>query len=424
MKTVIQLLQANPQVSDYKINEDRKESYELFFVKGKLETVRRTDNCDREVTVYVDHGAFRGESKFFVYPSTSEMQLRTLIREAVDKALLIENPAYLLPDGEQGSYEVASNFYAYTLPELAEQIADAVFAADTLENGSLNSVEIFVNKRTETVVNSRGLRKTQTRCTARAEVIPTYNGANLSVELYEDYVFAAFDPEKITARIAGRLAEAKARYEAVKPDFPMAGAVILDHREVFPLFWSIADDLDYASVYGKYNLFQKGDAVQKTPRGDRIGITMAGQVPGSISARAFDADGVSLDQIRLVEDGKAVNYFGSNRYGQYLNLPPTGVLPCLLVDAGTAEEADFAKAPCLEIISMSGLQVDLCNDYIGGEVRLAFWHDGEKKIPVTGISVSGKLSQVLNGIRLSAKTGIHVDYTGPERVLLEDMQIF
>ena len=37
MKTTIELLQANAQVSGYKINIHKKESCELFFVKGKLE---------------------------------------------------------------------------------------------------------------------------------------------------------------------------------------------------------------------------------------------------------------------------------------------------------------------------------------------------------------------------------------------------
>ena len=50
MNTIIELLRANAQVSDYKINIHKKESFELFFVKGKLETVRCTDTCDKVVT--------------------------------------------------------------------------------------------------------------------------------------------------------------------------------------------------------------------------------------------------------------------------------------------------------------------------------------------------------------------------------------
>ena len=73
---------------------------------------------------------------------------------------------------------------------------------------------------------------------------------------------------------------------------------------------------------------------------------------------------------------------------------------------------------------MSGLQVDFYNDYIGGEVRLAYWHDGEKILPITGVSISGKLEDVLNKLRLSETTTVHNGYVGPEKAILSDMKIF
>ena len=73
---------------------------------------------------------------------------------------------------------------------------------------------------------------------------------------------------------------------------------------------------------------------------------------------------------------------------------------------------------------MSGLQVDFFNDYIGGEIRLAYYNDGEKVLPVTGISVSGKLSQVLSCIRLSANVIAANGYTGPDKALLYGMKVF
>ena len=86
MMNIVEMLQANSRVSDYKINLSAKESYECFFVKGKLETVRCTDICDKTVTVYVDHDGFKGDSQFFVYPSTTESELAELIEKAADKA--------------------------------------------------------------------------------------------------------------------------------------------------------------------------------------------------------------------------------------------------------------------------------------------------------------------------------------------------
>lgn len=73
---------------------------------------------------------------------------------------------------------------------------------------------------------------------------------------------------------------------------------------------------------------------------------------------------------------------------------------------------------------MSGLQVDFFNDYIGGEIRLAIYHDGKKTVPVTGISISAPVSQVLNQIRLSSKLAVHDGYVGPEKAILPQMNIF
>ncbi len=424
MNTIIEALRCHEQVSGWKINIHKKESYELFFVKGKLETLRCTDTCDKLVTVYVQHGEYLGDSQFYVYPSTTSEQLKTLIQEAVSKALLINNQSYTLPEAETGDYQVESNFRDYEAADLAAQISETVFNANTVQNGSLNSVEVFINRHTETVCNSRGLHKTQVRYDAMVEAIPTYNGETQSVELYEQINFSNLDPDTLRREIAGKMAEVKARYEAVTPDFALNCKVILNPEELSQLFMNIAGDLNYASVHSHSNLFKKGNAIQKAPVGDRIGLTMAGEVPGSVYSRKFDSDGMTLGSIRLVEDGKVLNYYGSNRYGQYLGEHPTGSLWCFCVDAGSADFGALQSEPYLEVISMSGLQVDFYNDYLGGEIRLAFYHDGNTILPVTGISISGKLSEVLDEIRLSRETTIYNGYSGPAKAILSKMNIF
>ena len=421
MKTTVELLRADSRISDWKINTDHKQSYELFYVKGKLETVRCTDTCDQKVTIYVDHGEYKGDAQFLIYPSTTEDQIKALIDETVEKALLINNRNYSLPGEEVGAYAVESNFGDYAPADLAATIAKAVFAANTVDNGDLNSVEIFINQYTEQIQNSRGLDKTQTRYSAMVEAIPTYNGQAQSVELYEQYNFNTLDEAAVTRRIKEKLEEVKARYEAKTPEQPLDCDVVLNRLELGQLFMNIASDLHYATVYSHSNLWSKGDRIQKERSGDSISITMCGEVGGSVRSSKFDSDGMSLGSIRIIEDGKAVNYYGSNRYGQYLNEVPTGDLSCMQVAAGTASEPDGAY---LEVVSMSGLQVDFFNDYIGGEIRLAYYHDGEKKTPVTGISISGSASQVLSTIGLTKALCVHGGYAGPEKAILKGMKIF
>ena len=421
MMAIIEALRKNAQVSDYRIETVKKESYELFYVKGKLETVRCTDTCDREVTVYVDHDGFKGDAQFFVYTSTTAEQLDSLIAEAVAKAAVISNRNYELPGAEQAEYVVESNFADYEPAELAAKVAKAVLGANDVENASLNAVEIFINKYTETVANSRGLNKTQVRYDAMVEAIPTYNGENQSVEIYEQYNFSSFDEETVSREIAGKMAEVRARYEAVNPEVKPACNVVLNPFEMMSLFMRIAFNLNYSSVYSHSNLFGKGDRIQKNPEGDLIGITMAGEAPGNVRSAKFDADGLSLGSARIVENGVAVGYYGSNRFGQYLGETPTGDLRCVCVDAGTL---DKVEGPYFEVLQTSGLQVDFHNDYIGGEVRLAYYHDGEKIIPVTGVAISGKLSQVLDHIRFTRETVALSNYTGPAKAVLSCMSIF
>ena len=157
--------------------------------------------------------------------------------------------------------------------------------------------------------------------------------------------------------------------------------------------------------------------VQKDPKGDRISITVTGEAKGCVRSTKFDGDGLSLGSVELVRDGQVVNYHGSNRFGQYLGETPTGSMTCIKVAAGTVGAEEFAAGPYLEIISMSGLQVDFYNDYIGGEVRLAYYHDGEKITPVTGISISGKLGEVLDGIRLSEAVSAYNDLFNMHQLL-------
>ena len=424
MNTMIAALKANAQVSDYKINLTAKESYECFYVKGRLETVRCTETCDKVVTVYVDHDGFKGDSQFYVYPSTTEAELSELIEKAVQKASLLNNKMYTLPEKETGEYEVESNFSAYTQAELASKIADCVFAANTVENADLNSVEVFVNRYTDTVVNSRGICKTQVRYDAMVEAIPTYNGEAESVELYQQYNFSTFDTEAVKQEISQKLQEVKARASAVKPDFSLDCKVILNTQELGELFGTLCRELNFATVYAHAGVFHKGDAIQENPTGDKITITMAGAVPGNIRSAHFDSDGMTLQDRTIVEEGKAVAYYGANRFGQYLEETPTGNLRCIQVTPGSACAKCLSEGPYLEVLSMSGLQVDTFTDYIGGEIRLAYYYDGEKITPVTGISITGSLKQVLASIRLSCETAVDNGYTGPKKAILTGMKIF
>lgn len=422
MKKIKSLLNSNKEISGYRVIQTKTESYELFFVHEKLETVRNTDTCDTRVTVYVDHDGKTGDSSFAIYRSMSDAEIAERIASAAERAKLVFNEPYSLVEGDFSSDELQSNLALKPMQQIASEIADAVFGAEGADGCSINATEIFVYRVTTHVINSNGVDRTEIKHHAMIEAIPTFTDEKQSVELYEAYRFAELDTDDIAREIGEKLHEVDMRCKAVKPETPIKADIVLRPQEISQLMGELSYDLDFGGVYTHSNLHKKGDILQDGEC-DKITLTRCGSIKGSTASRLFDDDGVMLSEQTLIKDGEIVGYFGSHRFAYYLGEPDTGVLGCTRLEAGTLDDAELAKTPYIECVSMSGLQVDLYNDYIGGEIRLAYMHDGDKITPVTGITMSAKLSDVLQSMRLSKDTTVAGRYSGPKKLLMKDITV-
>lgn len=423
MKRIYDLLASNGEISRFRITKTDRESYEMFFVHKKLETLRSSETTDINVTVYVDHDGSTGDSTFGIYRSMSDDDIISKASAAVARAKLVSNKPYGFPTAGTLKAKLDTNLDGLTYSELAAKIADAVFAADTIDGGSINAAEIFVYRDITRVVNSEGMDKTQAKYHAMIEVIPTFTDGDESVELYFAYEFASFDPSRITSEVAKKMEEVKNRKVAEKPAVPLCTDVLLHENEVWELMDQFASDLNYYNVYAKSNLHKKGDLIAENAGGDLITIDMVGSINDAVGSSYFDAEGTTQIPTRIIEDSKVVGYYGSHRFAEYLGEPDTGDLGCMVLKVGTLDDKDLANADYLECISLSGLQLDLYNDYIGGEIRLAYLHNGEKVTPVTGITMSGKLSEVLKTAKLSGKSITASRYSGPDKMLIKGMNI-
>ena len=422
MKQLIEILEG-ASLSDWRVNQTKRTSRELFFVHEKLETVRATDTAETSVTVYADHDGKRGDSSFSVSPAMDEKALKEKIRVAKERAALVFNEPYRLPGKEEFSGAIPTDLDREEAKRTVARIADAVWAAKGPEGTSLNALEIFLYRDETRVKNSRGLDKREIKHHAMIEAIPTFTDETGSVELYESFSFTSFDPELVTKRIESRLNEAAARAKAKKLA-PQTLSAALRPQEIAELIWNLADDLGYGAVYQHANLFSAGDEIQKERTGDPLNVFLCGKVEGSRASSDFDEDGTALTDTLVIENGKAASYHGSSRFGQYLGVEkPSGVLPCLKVLPGTLKQEELKKERYLECVSLSGLQVDLYSDYIGGEIRLAFLHEGETVTPVTGMTMSASLSGVLAAMRLSENTVREGGYEGPDLLLMKNISV-
>lgn len=423
MSTLIELLKKSKKLDGFKVNTNLIETSELFFVHKKLETVRHTKTSNVKATVYVNHDDFFGQADFTVYASNTEDEIKAKIEMGYQNALLVNNKPFSLPSGEVKEFKSDSNFNNYSLNELASLISEAVFKADNYLDGGINALEIFVTKKTVIVENSTGLKKTQVLYDTMIEAIPTWNGNDESVELYEQYHVGYLNPEEITKEIKNKMEEVHARFEAKKPDSKLKGNIILRPHEISEILDTIITNANYGYIYTHQNLYNVGDKIQNSDSCDKLNIKILGNLKGSVSSSFFDIDGIDLESQDIIKDGVIVNGYGSNKVCQYMNKPVTGMLPCTELLEGSFRKKELYKEPYLECVSLSGIQLDQYNDYIGGEIRLGYYFDGNKKYPVTGISFSGKLSDALNTIRLSKEKTLSGSYYGPEIAFISKMEI-
>ena len=159
---IINLLKSDNGIFAYRLNSTKRESYELFFVHRDLETVRSTDTTDIKVTVFVKNEDKLGDATFSVYSSYTDDKIKAEIAAAKAKAALATNKAYDLPAGETGTWESDSNFKNYSSPELAALIAEAAFAADSYEDGSINDYRYRTKTEAKNWLKAAGLLERRT----------------------------------------------------------------------------------------------------------------------------------------------------------------------------------------------------------------------------------------------------------------------
>ena len=420
IKQLTAALKANPALSGWLVNETATLSSQAFYVMQKKETTRRVETREYQVTVYHRHGeqnAFVGSSSFAVSRKHSKAELAKKIEEAVFAARFVKNKAFDLVKGEgkrtwKEKPESADPF------AIIDEIANAFFAAATPVS-RFNALEIFHARQTIRIVNSEGVDDTKTLAKIDVEAIPSHDGPERKVELIRMFTYKKVDPDQVRKDAEAAIADVALRYDARKIENVAKADVILSGDDVEDFLRELVADFSYDGVYRKNTDKKIGDAIQSEIKGDAlsIGWTL------SSKADAFDRDGVLLAPVRVIEAGKLVSYYGSNQYAQYLGLKPNGVYGTIEAAPGKTTIARMKAKPHLEIIALSGIQIDIYSGYIGGEVRLAVWFDGKNRIPVSGFSFSGNIDKALSDLVLSKETVQGVRYHGPKCILLKGMDV-
>jgi predicted Zn-dependent protease len=177
-------------------------------------------------------------------------------------------------------------------------------------------------------------------------------------------------------------------------------------------------------VYEGVSTAKLNESVQgEDVKGDYINMKLDPFIENSVASAPYDNDGYPLMPVNIIENGILKSFWGNTQYSYYMNVKPTGNIKNVVVEGGSKSIAEFKKEPYLELVSFSNFQMDPFTGDFGGEVRLGWYFDGEKTIPVTGGAVTGNIKEVQQEMYLSKELQIDNDFVGPKTIQLFNVSV-
>ncbi len=418
---IIDALQSQKEVDDWKIIERKTDGRELFFIKDALDMNRAKQIQKFFITIYHDFEEngklYRGSSEFTIHPG--EIEIESLIEKNVFSSKFVKNAPYPLvtPSGEK-----KSTFTRATLTDSIDEVAYDMYSGKS-KNAWINSSEIFMNNVEERIMNSKGVDVSNHFCSLYVEFVTTSRYGKEEVELYWNFNFSKFEDEIIKSKVLSAMKATEDRAHAFSTpdlgDIP----VILIGESIKEFFKYHLYKVSARYIYQHLSNVEIGmNLHENSMKGDKITMWIDPSVEGSPYSADYDEDGFPVRKIKIVDNSIAKNIWGDIRYAHYLGIEPTGHMTNFVVEPGKATEGDLEKGEYVKVLSFSDFGMDPITGDFGGEIRLGWYNDGKKVIPITGGSISGNISD-LKEIALSKEIEQTDNFIGPKGLKISGLKI-
>ena len=412
---------AELNVQRWRINEVKEESAELFFVKHTLDTRRIKDTHKCVVTVYreseKDGKKLVGDTGANINPSMSYDEVKKEIQDAYFAAQFAMNPYYAAPEKVVSDTVTKHNELATApLAESAGKMASAIFSADVSEHAYINSTEVFCHKLYCRILTSEGTDVSFTDATCKGDYVVQCKTPD-DVELINQFEYDDVNVDALRQGVKEYLdfvydrACAKKALKSGKYD------VILSGKNLAEVLSYYTDKSAADMIYPGYSSWKKGDGVQGEIKGDALDLTV-------VATRPFSGDGIRMNDLTVIEDGKLQAIHGSTPFCRYLGIEPTGTFDKTKCgNQGSVSFDDMKKTPCLWAVAFSDFQMDTFSGHFGGEIRLAYLIEDGKVTPVTGGSINGNLIEAQRNMTFTKERFVSANYEGPYAVKFTDVSV-
>ena len=419
LNTIVNILKASG-VYGWEVSDVKKQGWEFYFIRHALDQHRAKNVEHITVKVYQLVGDGLGFASAEIAPTATASEAEALVRDLAYRASLVKNKPYTLvpPAGEAANAGEASDLAA-----ISGDFLRAMAELPETSTEDVNSYEIFVTDVTRRLITSTGIDETERYPSSMIEVVINARRDGHEIELYRNYKSGSCDAEALRRDLEKTMQYGRDRLNTVPTPITGKYNVLFSGADACAIYRYFVSRMDAQMVYRKISPWELGKPVCEDVHGDKVTVTALRELKNSSANHRFDAEGAQIRDTVMIEDGVARHYLGARMFASYLGLEDSFLPTNIAVSGGTQSEAALRAGQYLEVVEFSDFQVDAMTGDIFGEIRLAYWHDGETVIPVSGGSLSGSMDDFVGELYMSRDTAQHDNMRIPALTLLKGVTV-
>ena len=421
IEKLLEILKASG-ADGYEITDTTTLAYEFYFIKHRLDQNRVRDVQHVNVKVFkkLDDGKMLGSASGEIAPTFTEEEIRDEVEKLIDRAENVKNPFYEL--NKPADYD-ASKSEAVDVSKIAENFVAAMKEIPETETEYINSYEIFAEKNIRHFINSEGIDITFEYPSSMVEVVVNAKEGSHEIELYRMYKAGGCNKENLKKDVSEVLRYGKDKLIA-KPT-PKLGkmAVVFPTSDAVSIYSWFAEKCNAGFIYSKYSDWEIGKDIAPRAKGDKVTLKTLRNLPNSSKNFDVDDEGAPIYDMTVLESNVPKTFFGGRRFRYYLGIEDSYLACNFDVSGGSKSADEIRSGKYLEIVEFSDFAVDSISGDIAGEIRLGYYHDGDKVTPVSGGSISGCMVSFVNEIYMSKEKRQYDNFNIPALTRLENVSV-
>ncbi len=416
---IIELLKSSG-ADAWEVKDKNVKAWEFYFIRHQLDQNRVRDVEHIEVTVYrkLEDGEFLGSATQEISPTASYEEAKKIIADLYNRAAYVKNPYY-----ELNKKPVKGGGESFDPAQMARDFIEAMQQIPETSGEDINSYEIFAESNTRRYVNSEGVDVTINYPSSTVEVVVNARNDEHEIELYRMYTSGTCDKENLVKEISKTLSFGKDRLAAVPTPALEKATVLFTTADSVELFKWFAMKMHAAFKYRGLSDWEKGKAICDDVKGDTFTIKAVKKLPNSSYNAPVDSQGAEIRDMYILKNNVPENFWGDVQFSYYLGVQDSFIASNFAAEGGELSESELRSGNYLEPVEFSDFSVDPITGDIAGEIRLAYWHEGDKVTPVTGGSVSGTLSDLIKNVRLSKELTQYDTSVVPSAIKIENVTV-